>query len=119
MDLAIALADQMPRRFDECVCGGGQEEVALQNLLRFAELLLRFLEVEVNVECIDKVCHWVAVFVALLPDHADEIFELFLVLVCVPCAASVGDNGGRKISKYPRAVGLDRVYERGREVEIG
>jgi hypothetical protein len=58
------------------------------------------------------------VFVVLLLDNADHVFELLLVLACVPSAAAVSDNGCGKVAEDPRAGGLNCVDEGGGEEEL-
>lgn len=119
VDLAVALRDQMPCSVDKGSSGLQQEEVVLQNLFRLAELLLCFLEVEINVQGLDEVGDGVAVLVALLAHYPDEILELLLVRALVTAGVPGGDDGGSEVAEDPGAVGLDCVDVGGLEQGVG
>ena len=119
VDLAVTLRNQMPRRLDERFGGGHEEEIALQDALGGRELLLRLLEVKVDVERAHKVGDGVAVFVPFLPDHSHEVLELLLVLARVAAAAAVRDDRGGQVAQHPGAVGLDGVDEGRLEEQVG
>jgi hypothetical protein len=112
----------MPCRVHKRIRGIQQEEVALQNLLRLAEFLLRLLKVKVNVQGFDEVRDRVVVLVALLPDNAHEILDLLLVLIRVAASGRLVPacyHGCGEVSQDPGAVGLDGVDVGGREEHIG
>lgn len=119
MDLAVALRDKMPGCVDECVGGAEQEEVILEDLLSLAQLLLRLLKVEVDVQGLDEVGDGVGVLVPFLAHDADEVLELALVLVAVAGTAAAGDDGCGQVAQDPRARGLDGVDVGGREEHVG
>lgn len=119
VDLAVALRDEMPGGVDECVGGGEQEKVVLENLLGLAELLLGLLKVKVDVQSLDEVGDGVGVLVALLADDADQVLELALVLVRVAGAAAAGNDGGGQVAQDPGAVCLDGVDVGGGEEHVG
>lgn len=119
VDLAVALGDQMPRGIDKCIRSAKQEEVFLENLLGFTQLLLGLLEIKVDVQRLDEVGDRVGVLVALLAHDADEVLELALVLVRVAGAVAAGDDGGAQVAQNPRAVGLDGVDVGGGEEHVG
>ena len=108
----------MPCRINKRIRSAEQEKVVLQNLLSLAEFLLCFLEVEVNIQCLDEICHRVSILVAFLPDNPNEVLELLLVLVGVTVAVAVCDDGGGEIAQDPGAVCLDRVDVGGREEHL-
>ena len=109
----------MPRGINKCVGGAEQEEVVLENLLGLAELLLGLLKVKVNVQGLDEVGDGVGVLVALLPDNADQVLELALVLIRVAAPVAAGDDGGGQVAQDPRAVCLDGVDVGGGEEHFG
>lgn len=119
MDLAVALRDQMSCSINELICSTQQEKVVLENLLRLPKLLLRLLEIKVNVQRLDKVGHWVAVLVSFLPDYPDQVLQLLLVLVRVPALIPVCDDGSGEVAEDPWAVCLDCVDVSGREEHFG
>ena len=77
------------------------------------------LEVEVNIQCLNEICHRVSILVAFLPDNSNEVLELLLVLVGVAVAVAVSDDGGGEVAQDPGAVCLDRVDVGGREEHLG
>ena len=109
VNLAVALRDQMPCSINECVRRTEQEEVVLQDLLSLAELLLSLLKVKVDVQRLDEVGNGVGVLVALLPDNANQVLELPLVLVRVAATVAACDDSGGQVAQDPRAVCLDGV----------
>ena len=109
VNLAVALGNQMPRRIDKLVRTSKQEEIVLKDDLCLAELLLRLLEVEVDVQGLDEVGDRVGVLVALLSDNPDQVLQLLLILVRVPGLIAAGDYGRGEVAQDPWAVGLDCV----------
>lgn len=120
MDLAVAFGDEVTGSIDESVGGRDKEEIAAQNILGLAELLLCLLEIEIDVKGLDEIGDGVGVLVVLLAHNADQILQLLLVDTGVLLgAAAVGDNGGGEVSQNPRAAGLDGVDVGGGEEEVG
>jgi hypothetical protein len=109
----------MPGGIDECVSRAEQEEIVLEDLLGLAQLLLRLLEVKVDVQGLDEVGDGVGVLVPFLAHDADQVLKLALVLVAVAGAAAAGDNGGGQVAQDPRARGLDGVDVGSREEHVG
>lgn len=108
----------MPGRLDEGVCSSDEEKVSSKHLFGLDEFLLRFLEVEVDVQRLDEVRDGVVVLVAFLPDDAGQVFQLLLVHARVPAAVAVRDDGGGEVAQDPGAVGLDGVDVGGGEEEL-
>lgn len=93
-----------------------EEEVATQNNVGFAQLLLCTGKVKFEVERADKFRNRVRVLVALLPDDAYQILELLLILrapsrniLCANRAVPAADDGSGEVTQQPRAAGLDGV----------
>lgn len=106
----------------ECFAGSDKEEVAAQDLVGLAELLLSLFEVKVDVESLDKLADGVGVLVGFLSDNADQVLELLLVRVLAVLASgtvAVGDDSSGEVTKDPGAGGLDGVDVCGREEEVG
>lgn len=108
----------MSRALDKALCRRRQKEVALEHLLRLTQLLLRLLEIEINVERCDELGDGVRVLVQLLLDDADEVLELLLVGGRVAAACPVGDDGGGNVAEDPGGGGLDAVDVGGGEKEV-
>lgn len=122
VDLAVGFGDEMSCRVLESICDGGEEKVALQNLVGLGKFLLGFLEIKVDIEGLDEVGDGVVVLVALLSHDADEVLELLLVgtlAVLADGTVSVGDDSGGEIAKDPGAGGLDGVDVGWGEEEFG
>jgi len=106
----------------ESVACGDKEEVAAQNLVGLGELLLSLLEVEVDVESLDKLADGVAVLVGFLSNDADKVLELLLVRVLAVLAGgavAVGDDSSGEVTQDPGAGGLNGVDVCGGEEEVG
>ncbi len=76
----------------EGVRGRDEEEITPQQLPGFNQTLLRFLEVEIDVQRLDEVRDRITVLVVLLADDADQVLELFLMLAGVAAAIAVRDD---------------------------
>lgn len=98
--------------FDKRIRCGNKEEIRAQDFLGLRELLLRFFEVEIDVQGFDEVGYGVVVLVVLLLDDADYIFELLLVLARVARARSVRNNCCSQVSQDPGTSSLNRINER-------
>jgi len=96
---------------NERVGCSNKEEITSQHLFSFAEFLLRFFKIEVDVEGLDEVGNGVGVFIIFLLDDADDVLQLLLVLASVPSATTVRNDGCREISKDPGAGRLYSVNE--------
>jgi hypothetical protein len=118
MDLAVALGNEMPCRVHKRLSSSNQEEIALQNLLRFTEFALCLLEVEINAKGSHKLGDRILIFVQFLLDNTHKVLELFLVLTGVTVAVAVGDNSGSNVAEDPRAGGLNGVDEGGGEEKL-
>lgn len=103
---------------DERVGCSYEKEIGTENLLSLGKLLLCLLEIEIDVESLDEICDWIAVFIVLLSNKLDNLLQLLLVLSSVACSASVGDDSCGKISKDPRAGGLNGIDEWGGKEEL-
>ena len=75
MDPAEGFEDELPRVVHELVGDGGEEEVVGQHALALPQLLLRPVEVEVDVQALDELRDRVLVHVALLLHHPRQLLH--------------------------------------------
>lgn len=118
MNFAIALGNKMSSSLNERLRCIDKEEIRAQDLFGFREFLLRFFEIEIDVQGFDEVGYRVVVLVVLLLDDADDILQLLLVLSRIARARTIRDNRSCQISQDPGASSLNRIDEWCREEQF-
>ena len=114
---AVRLGDEVPRVVHEVVAEVPEEEVVRDDRLRLAELLLRGLKVELDVELLEELCDRVLVLVLLhlydLDDLADRVADARGERARRGLAAKNG--GSSEVTKDPWGGGLNSVEVDGGE----
>lgn len=118
VNLAVALRDKVPGGLNERIGSCYKEEIGAEHFFCFRELLLGFLEVEIDVQRLNEVCNRVVVLVVLLFNNADDVLELLLVLTSIACAAAVRDYCCCEVSEDPRAGSLNGIDEWGGKEQL-
>ena len=95
-----------------------EEKITFQHRLDLHQPLLRQFKIEIHVQRGDKLGDGIGVLVGFLFDDADELTDLFLVLIRVSFAEVGGYDRGGDVAEDPGAGGLNGVYVGGGKEEL-